>query len=31
MLVSIFTGKQTIPAATSAASSQISTILNAKS
>jgi N,N'-diacetylchitobiose transport system substrate-binding protein len=31
MLVSIFTAKQTIPAATSAASSQIGTILNAKS
>ena len=31
MLVSIFTGKQTIPAATGAASSQITTILNTKS
>jgi len=31
MLVTIFTGKQTIPAATSAASSQVAQILNAKS
>jgi len=30
MLVSIFTGKQAIPAATAAASSQVTTILNAK-
>jgi len=30
MLVSIFTGKQAIPAATSAASAQVATILNAK-